>query len=111
MACVMSMSNTSAENVALSNDSTMPKVIVSASSDARFGLPSTMPIENGKLKVAPNTLNIQLSALGWPGTYSDGGAPSRTISSWHNVCRLKRFGFAAELPYDGVAGCHEPHRS
>ena len=57
-----------------------------------------MPIENGKLNVAPNTLYIQLLALAVPGTYSDGGAPSRTISCWHSVWRLSRFGFAAELP-------------
>src|SRR5262245_50270199 len=107
----MSMSNKSAENVALSNDRTMPKVIVSASSDARFGLPSTMPIENGKLNVAPNTLYIQLFALAWPGTYSEGGAPSRTIRYWHSVWRLSRFGLAAELPYAGVAGDQEPHKS
>ena len=68
MACVRSMSNTSAEKVTVSNDNTIPKVIVSASSERSVGLPSVMPIEKGKLNVAPNTLNIQLFALAWPGT-------------------------------------------
>jgi len=60
----MSISYQSRATVTWSKLSTAPNVNVSASSDMRAGLPSVMPIENGKGKVAPNTLYIQLSALG-----------------------------------------------
>ena len=82
-----------------------------ADSESRPGLPSTMPIENGKKVVAAeHVVGIQVLALAVPGTYSDGGAPSRTIRCWHKLWRLSRFGFSAELPYDGVSD-GEPHKS